>query len=89
MTDGVVSTTGVDLQMASKKEIKNLIHAGARRPGTPGKSLPEHIRFERRIGSMAEWFLDGCWRPESCLTHQRAGGRSGRCKENPARLGQL
>lgn len=74
MTDGVASTTGVDLQMASRTEIKNLVHAGARQPGTPVKSRPEDIRFERRIGRMAEWFLDECWRPESCLTHQREVG---------------
>lgn len=86
MTDGVVSTTGVDLQMASKKEIKNLIHAGARRPGTPGKSLPEHIRFERRIGSMA--VVPGRVLETGVMLDSSAG-RSGRCKENPARLGQL
>lgn len=74
ITDGVASTTGVDLQMASRTEIKNLVHAGARQPGTPGKARPEDIRFERRIGRMAEWFLDECWRPESCLTHQREVG---------------
>lgn len=51
MTDGVASTTGVDLQMASRQEIMNLVHAGARRPGTPGKTQPEDIRFERRIGA--------------------------------------
>lgn len=58
MTDGVASTTGVDLQIGSQERNQDLVLAGARWPGTPGKTQPEDIRFERRIGRMADWFLD-------------------------------
>ena len=56
-------------------------------PGTPGKAQPEHIRFERRIESMADWFLDELL--ETAVMLDSSAGRPGRCKEYPARLGQL
>lgn len=64
MTDGVASTTGVDLQIGSQERNQDLVLAGARRPGTQEPRNPRENGCRRTSGSSGElgaWQTCGSW----------------------------